>query len=647
MAFERPITVEEAVDNIHKKKYLLPAIQREVVWDVEQIARLFDSLMRDYPIGSFLFWHVERKNSGKYQFYEFMRTFHETTNRHNPKASVSGEEDITAILDGQQRLTSLYIGLKGSYAYKEPWKRWDNPEAFPIRRLYLNLLERAKEGEGDRLYDFAFLTDEEAKRARKNTFWFKVSDTLNLKDQAEVNYYLVENELLTDRPKEQAKFANHTLFKLYEVVHKAPVINFFLEKDESLDKVLNIFIRVNSGGTVLSYSDLLLSIAAAQWKKLDAREEVIGFVDELNAVGDGFNFDKDLVLKSCLVLGDLKDIAFKVDNFNKENMLAIESKWEEIKTALQYAVTLVFAYGYSRTTLTATNAIIPIAYYLLKKGLPRNYDQAQRFESDRQIVHQWLIFSLVKRVFGGVPDTVLRPVREILRDNNDSFPLEKIKEEFKGTTKSLQFTEDDIENLLQSKYGQGYTFSTLALLYPTLDYRNKFHIDHIHARSYFARAKLRKEDVPDADIDFYMDAVDRLPNLQLLEGVANQEKLAAKFKDWLQQTCRSKQACTEFCTKHYIPSVDLSLTNFPEFFKERRAALKERLANILQVKVTKHADKEPEQKDWNVGDEVMAKWAKDGEYYPGKIASVDNGKYRIHFDDGDKSVVTSRDIRER
>src|SRR6266496_990186 len=366
MAFERPITVKEAVESIHAKKYLLPCIQREVVWDVEQITKLFDSLMRDYPIGSFLFWHVERKNSGKYQFYEFMRAFHEIKNRHNLKANVSGQDDITAILDGQQRLTSLYIGLRGSYAYKQPWKRWDNPQAFPTSRLYLNLLERAKEGENDLLYDFTFLTDEEAQKPGKNTFWFKVGDILNIESQAEVNDYLLENEVMENKPKEQAKFANQTLFKLWEVAHKAPVINYFLEKDESLDKVLNIFIRLNSGGTILSYSDLLLSIASAQWKKRDAREEVTKFVDELNSFGDGFNFDKDLILKSCLVLGDFNDIAFKVDNFNKENMLQIERQWDDITTALRYAVTLVSAYGYSRATLAANNAIIPIAYYLLK-----------------------------------------------------------------------------------------------------------------------------------------------------------------------------------------------------------------------------------------------------------------------------------------
>lgn len=72
MSFERPVTIKEAIENIHRKKYLLPAIQREFVWSAEQIEVLFDSLMRNYPIGSFLFWSVERDNLTNYQFYEFV-----------------------------------------------------------------------------------------------------------------------------------------------------------------------------------------------------------------------------------------------------------------------------------------------------------------------------------------------------------------------------------------------------------------------------------------------------------------------------------------------------------------------------------------------------------------------------------------------
>lgn len=182
--FQAPITINEAINNIHRKKYLFPSIQRELVWSTEQIEKLFDSLLRGYPIGSFLFWHVEKGISKKYQFYEFMRNYHERDSKHNERANISGEEDITAILDGQQRLTSLYIGLKGTYANKLPRKRWDNPFAYPIRELYLNLLRRADDD--DLVYDFRFLSKDDALYRDDNTFWFKVGDILNLGKQSEV-----------------------------------------------------------------------------------------------------------------------------------------------------------------------------------------------------------------------------------------------------------------------------------------------------------------------------------------------------------------------------------------------------------------------------------------------------------------------------
>jgi len=111
------------------------------------------------------------------------------------------------------------------------------------------------------------------------------------------------------------------LSKLRNIIHQG-TISFYLEESEELDKVLQIFIRVNSGGTKLSYSDLLLSIATAQWKEKDAREAIHDFVDEINVIGDGFKFNKDLILKGCLVLSDLNHVRFKVDNFTKSNMKA-------------------------------------------------------------------------------------------------------------------------------------------------------------------------------------------------------------------------------------------------------------------------------------------------------------------------------------
>ena len=526
---------------------------------------------------------MDKKNTGGYQFYEFVRDFHERDSRHNPKADVSGEDDITGILDGQQRLTSLYIGLRGSYAYKKPRKRWDNPQAFPKRQLYLNLLAPKKNGdETDLIYDFAFLTDDHARSSDGDVFWFRVGDILDIKEQFEVNDYLIENDLHL-KPKQQALFANRSLFKLWTVIHDSKVINYFLEKDESLDKVLNIFIRVNSGGTVLSYSDLLLSIATAQWKDRDAREVITSFVDELNSMGDGFKFDKDLILKSSLVLADIKDIAFKVNNFNKSNMLDIEKKWDEITCALRGAVTLVAGFGYSRDTLTANYPIIPIAYFLKKRGLPKNFDTSAKYSEDREAIRRWLILSLVRRVFGFSPDTVVRLVRDILRGSSDGFPLQIIVEKFKGTTRSLACTEDDVENLLSHKYGQGYTFSILALLYPSLDFRNKFHIDHIHPRSQFTKPKLRHRGIRDADIDFYLENMDLLPNLQLLEGVPNQEKSDTDFGDWVNTHFTSNEIKADYMKRHFIPNTDFAFPNFREFIKQRKAMLEDKLRQILQI----------------------------------------------------------------
>ena len=581
MAFVEPITVKEAVEKVHRKNYLLPAIQREFVWNTYQIEKLFDSLMRDYPISSFLFWDVERENVINYQFYEFVQNYHERDGRHNPKSNTNGEHGITAILDGQQRLTSLYIGLKGTYAYKLPHKRWDNNAAFPKRRLHLNLI--APSTDDDFEYDFSFLTADEALKHDDAHYWFSVGEVLNFKELVDVNGYLITKGI-SSLGKEHFLFANRALFKLYDVIHNRRLINFFLEKDESLDKVLNIFIRVNSGGTQLNYSDLLLSIATAQWKVLDAREEITSFVDEINTIGDGFNVTKDFVLKSCLVLSDFSEIAFKVDNFNQTNMLEIEKSWPDICKAIRAAFELLSAFGYQRDTLTSNNAVIPIAYYLNKIGSPHNFSHSIQWAEDRKKIFKWLVVVLLKGTFSGQPDNVLRPIREIIdkSDLGDGFPVAQIEMKLRGTSKSLNFDDDEIANLLYCQYAQPYTYSILAFLYPTLDFRNKFHQDHIFPKKLFTARRLAAKGIPEADIDRYLDSFNRLANLQLLEGVPNMEKSGKEFGAWLTESYPEADERKSYMAKNYIPEVDLSLEKFAEFIKKREALLVDAFKGLLK-----------------------------------------------------------------
>ena len=133
-------TIESTLRNIEMRQFVLPAIQREFVWEPEQVCDLFDSLMQGFPFGEFMFWKVEAQNSSQYRWYDFVRDYHEKDNPHCPEIGILHNEPLTAVLDGQQRLTAFNIGLRGSMAKKLPHKRWASHDAFPKRVLALDLL---------------------------------------------------------------------------------------------------------------------------------------------------------------------------------------------------------------------------------------------------------------------------------------------------------------------------------------------------------------------------------------------------------------------------------------------------------------------------------------------------------------------------
>ncbi len=588
MSYQTALTISRVIKDIDAKKYLLPSIQREFVWDTEQIEKLFDSLMMDYPINSFLFWKVSKENTKEFKFYEFLRDYHQRENRHNPKANLNGTDDIIAILDGQQRMTSLYIGLKGTYAYKLSYKRWDNPQAYPKRKLYLNLLQPA-EDRADFKYDFLFLTEDEVEEdhayrdenGKRMYFWFPVGEILNITKSNEVNKYLIKNKLHSLENEEQALFANDALFNLFEAIHMKETISYYLEESQELDKVLNIFIRVNSGGTPLSYSDLLLSFATAQWEKLDAREEINGAVDELNDIGRGFNITKDLLLKASLVLCEFSDIRFKADNFNRTNMLVIEKDWDRITTSMRLALELVASFGFCRENITSNNALIPIAYYINVIGNPLNIVDSGKYAGDRKKIKKWFVSSILLRVFSFASDSVLKQIGEIIKADHDGFPLDAIYDKFRGTNRDITFTEDSINNLLWTKYGSGDMLIVMSILYPWANLRNNFHIDHIHPKTKFTKKKLEKCGVPDDKIEFCLSNYNYLGNLQLLEEMPNKEKNASLFDEWIMDQFPDPNQRKDYMQKHYIPDVDFSIKNFEEFFTEREkmlcAALKKEL----------------------------------------------------------------------
>lgn len=173
-----------------------------------------------------MFWKVPKEKSNEFKFYEFIRDYHQKESIHNPKANINGDEDVMAVLDGQQRLASLYIGLKGSYAYKLAYKKRDNPLAYLRKRLYINLFGNRQDISYE--YEFEFLTDTEARRQDENHHWFLVGKTLDLKEPYHVLDYLINSGLASNPNKQKALYANKSLSKLHDVIHVDSVISYYL-----------------------------------------------------------------------------------------------------------------------------------------------------------------------------------------------------------------------------------------------------------------------------------------------------------------------------------------------------------------------------------------------------------------------------------
>lgn len=572
-------TIKDTIEQVQRHEYVLPAIQREFVWKPEQIQRLFDSLMQGYPFGTFLLWRVKDENSEQYRFYDFVRDYHERDNPHCPQLPVQTKA-LTAVLDGQQRLTALNIGLCGSMALKQPKKWWNNPNAFPVRRLYLDLLATADlDEDGDR-YRFDFLTDEQAEKPSDgSSCWFRVGDIMTMKGGPEMVKWL--NARLQQ---EEVDTAYETLDRLHRVINSEKVIAYYEEKSQDLSTVLNIFIRTNSGGTVLSYSDLLLSIAVAQWEHLDARKEIHALVDKINRAGDGFAFSQDLVLKAGLLLADIKNIGFKVENFNRENMATLEQQWVEVRTALDLTVRLIASFGFSGQNLRAASAVLPIAYYLHRLAPGENYLTSAKYAQDRENIRVWLIKSLLKAsgIWGSGLDTLLMHLRDAIREHGTvEFPISQIEVQMARRGKGLTFEAEEIAELVDLRYGESRTFALLTLLFPFIDFRNHFHVDHVFPQAQFKRPNLRKAELSEDDIDRFQELRDGLANLQLLEGPINVEKQQTMPAEWLSRTYGDGPGRQQHLDRHVLGHVPDDIRDFPKFFEARREVLEKRVTELL------------------------------------------------------------------
>ena len=589
-------SIRSMIEMIGRQEVYLPAIQRRFVWKHPQIENLFDSIMRGYPIGTFLLWFVRGSKKDEYTFYKLLPKYHERDKYLNeiaPKPEL--KDEIIGVLDGQQRLSAMYISLQGTYAYKKPYARWDNDYAFPERKFYLNLLKDPVDtDEDDFLYEFRFLADGEAGQIDGKQLWFPVSDVLTWGEDPDVDEYydgLMERGDLSDNFRSVIKGKRGQIKKTLRILHQRLVIedliSYYRIEEQELDEILDIFVRVNSAGTVLSKSDLFFSTIVAHWE--EGREQIEAFLHHINNKGDGFWFDNDFIMRSCLVLTDCP-VLFKVRSFKKENIERIKTEWEDIKSAIDKSVDLLVEFGFSSENLTSQNAVIPIAYFFIRGG--------NDTQDSRDGLRKYLIHSLLKQIYGSQGDRVLSGIRDALREEDgDGYVLKCRRFDFTQLLKanlpgsrSLKILNEDIEEIMEYRKGP-YTFMVLSLLYPNLRFSQvKFHQDHIHPASLFSDAKLKDNNIPSESWKRWQEIKDRLPNLQLMEGQQNESKNKTPFKDWLYGRDRDGKPNVGDVEKikadNYIPEADLSFENFARFYELREDKIKKEIVRVFGIEAS-------------------------------------------------------------
>ncbi|MUU58300.1 DUF262 domain-containing protein [Helicobacter pylori] len=387
----------------------------------------------------------------------------------------------------------------------------------------------------------------------KKHFWFKVGDIL-------------ESESVWNYAQEHGLKGNELdlLENLSKAFHTKQLISFFEETEKNLNKVLNIFIRVNSGGVKLSYSDLLMSILTASFSS-DIRKKMNELVDALKDKGFS-NMGQDQVLKTCLLLIG-KDTTFELKNFNKKNIKEIEDNWEKITESIYNATKLLENFGYAGY-LGSAYILSSLAYfYFLNSKIN---------ESDKEQALKFIRNAQITSYFTPSTDTKLSIIANSMKDapTFESFNHNLAKHQ----TCPLKITNDTIEEMMCSS-SHARVFPILQILYPNLKYKTTtFHIDHIYPKSKF------KKENKKLDKDFY-ECGNHLFNLQLLEG---QENIAKKDKDpevWLKEEYKDERAIEEYKKRNYIdPTLKLEWENIKEFREKREEAIIEKLKEVLLPK---------------------------------------------------------------
>lgn len=532
--------------------FWLPNIQRPFVWREDQIERLFDSIMREYPISTLLVWRTKSRIRRR-KFIDNYRSTIRLTDFYVPE----DDKAKLLVLDGQQRLQSLFIGLKGSYEKRE---------------LYFDVLSGDLVAPEDIRYKFKFLD------AGKAAFpWVKFKETVFSNDlssriaksiinSAGRELTEVEKERIEDNVARISKqFINEELV-VYQELDSIDNTDAYREDD-----VVEIFIRANSGGTRLGKSDLLFSLLTSSWEDADERMEEL--LDDLNRIG--YDFTRDFILKTCLTLLN-KGASYEVGKFRDVQIRQeLIDKWEDISSAIRDVKDYLSSKTFIRTdrAMPSYLVLIPIIYF--RYHYPEKWSTVQNID-------EYLLRTLLSGAFSGTPDNLIDRCTRVIAATGE-FNVPEIFGIIREDGRSLEIVEN---TLFGQYYGSKNVHLIFNLWYRQFNYtpayqNNLPQVDHIFPQSLLRKVKKVNPRTGRQDLlRYYQEDRDQIANLMLLTAEENgfSGKRDIPPNEWF----RDKDDA--YLDMHLIPkNPELwELDNYEAFIEERKRLILGKFSHILQ-----------------------------------------------------------------
>lgn len=592
----------DVIDAVQQGTLVLPAIQRNFVWDEERICGLFDSLMKGYPVGAFLYWTVGPGEFEEFVFNSFISDLDKESGVFRGPEIKDYAPGIEGVLDGQQRITSLLVGLTGSYTSKVSKARKVDGKN-PKRYLSVNLLKTVDSSPTDD-YELAFLSDYELEHGYDpdgsgvKRFWAKISEVAQL-DAGEI-YSYVSNKLPGDMTKGDVDSAMSVATALATAVNGTDALSYYVAGPKrKLTDVVEIFERVNSRGQSLTGTDLMLSMASVTAGQ-DMQRQIDEAIKKVAAAtgDDGFVPDKAFILTAGLMAIGAKSISTTArENYKPKMVKRLYDNWQEIVDSICNAAVYVSELGFNGKKIRKTY-MHPIAYYFYKRGDSidaKKWCSSTKAEAkaDRKNITQWLLRAQIKQIFVEGSGATLLSIRDTMdkafanaKSQSDlCFPLEQLRDN--AGARSLEITEDDVNNVLEYKSSNPTTYPLLVVLLSG-SAGNTYEIDHMWPQATMRNAsKIRKlaPNIDDVEITFYQQTYDRIENLQLLLKTPNQEKSEDPFDVWAMQAFDTDQARSDYYQRALVPKhVSLEFANYREFFSERKRLLREKMITSFDVK---------------------------------------------------------------